>query len=90
MPEICTGGSFCRRRPGSGNDGTALWLLAQVWTATATADALERDPHTIGRCAAAFGEGRPTALIFNQSGDSPRPHRGAVGDAEGGGAAVAC
>ena len=31
----------------------ALWLLAQGWTASATADAWERDPHTIGRWAAA-------------------------------------
>ena len=30
-----------------------------------------RDPHTIGRWAAAFGEGGPTALIFEQSGGSP-------------------
>ena len=35
----------------------AVWLLAQDWTASATAEALERDPHTIGRWAAAFGEG---------------------------------
>ena len=27
----------------------ALWLLTQGWTAQATAEALERDPHTIGR-----------------------------------------
>ena len=26
----------------------ASWLLAQGWTASATAEALERDPHTIG------------------------------------------
>ena len=38
----------------------------------ATAEALERDPHTIGRWASAFGEGGPAALIFEQSGDSPR------------------
>ena len=31
----------------------AIWLLAQGWTA----EALERDPHTIGRWASAFGEG---------------------------------
>ena len=31
----------------------ALWLLAQGWTALATAEALERDPHTIGRWASA-------------------------------------
>ncbi len=33
--------------------------------------ALERDPHTIGRWASAFGEGGPAALIFEQSGGSP-------------------
>ena len=37
----------------------AMLLLAQGWTASATAEALERDPHTIGRWAAAFGEGGP-------------------------------
>ena len=42
----------------------AIWLLAQGWTATATAEALERDPHTIGRWASVFGEGGPAALIF--------------------------
>ncbi len=49
----------------------AILLLAQGWTATATAEALERDPHTIGRWAAAFGEGGPAALIFEQTGGSP-------------------
>ena len=48
----------------------AMLLLAQGWTASATAEALERDPHTIGRWAAAFGEGGPAALIFEQSGGS--------------------
>ena len=51
----------------------AVWLLAQGWTAAATAEALERDPHTIGRWASAFGEGGPAALIFEQSGGSPPP-----------------
>ena len=49
----------------------ALWLLAQRWTASAAAEVLERDPHTIGRWAAAFGEGGSAALIFEQSGGSP-------------------
>ena len=49
----------------------ALWLLTQGWTAQATAEALERDPHTIGRWLAAFGEGGPTALIFEHSGGAP-------------------
>ena len=37
----------------------AIWLLAQGWTASAIAEALEGDSHTIGRWAAAFGEGGP-------------------------------
>ena len=45
----------------------AMLLLAQGWTASAAAEELERDPHTVGRWAAAFGEGGPTALIFEQS-----------------------
>ena len=51
----------------------AVWLLEQGWTAAATAEALERDPHTIGRWATAFGEGGPAALIFEQTGGSPPP-----------------
>ena len=50
-----------------------ILLLAQGWRASATAAALERDPHTIGRWAAAFGEGGPRALIFEQTGGSPPP-----------------
>ena len=46
----------------------AMWLLAQGWTASSTAEALGRDPHTIGRWSAAFGAGGPPALIFEQSG----------------------
>ena len=49
----------------------AVWLLAQGWTASAVAEALEREPHTIGRWAAAFAEGGPAALIFEQSGGPP-------------------
>ncbi len=51
----------------------ALLLLAQGWTGSTMAEALERDPHTIGRWAAAFGEDGPAALIFEQSGGSPPP-----------------
>ena len=47
----------------------AILLLAQGLTAAATA----LDPHTIGRWASAFGGGGPAALIFEQSGGSPRP-----------------
>ena len=51
----------------------AVWLLAQGWTASAVATALERDPHTIGRWATAFGEGGAAALIFEQTGGPPPP-----------------
>ena len=37
----------------------AILLLSQGLTAAATAEALERDPHTIGRWASAFGDGGP-------------------------------
>ena len=67
----------------------AVWLLAQGLTASAVAAALERDPHTIGRWAAAFGEGGPEALIFEQTGGSPRPRRGAAGGVEGSSAGTA-
>ena len=51
----------------------AMLLVSQRWTASATAEALERDPHTIGRWVATFGQGGPRALIFEQSGGSPPP-----------------
>ena len=63
--------------PGADAQGAERWyavlLLAQGWTAAAKAEALERDPHTIGRWASAFGEGGPAALIFEQTGGSPPP-----------------
>ena len=37
----------------------ALWLLAQGWTSSAVAEALERDPHTIGTWVTAFGNAGP-------------------------------
>ena len=59
-----------RRRPRSKNVGTpsGCWFKAgQLRVRRAS----ERDPHTIGRWAAAFGEGGPAALIFEQSGAPP-------------------
>ena len=50
-----------------------MLLLDQGWTAAATAEALDRDPHTIGRWVSAFGEGGPAALIFEQTGGPPLP-----------------
>ena len=59
--------------PQEGERWYAILLLAQGLTAAATAEALERAPHTIGRWASAFGEGGPAALIFEQTGGSPPP-----------------
>ena len=67
----------------------AMLLLAQGWTASAAAEALERDPHTVGRWAAAFGEGGPTALICEQTGGSPRSRQGAARGVEGSSSGVA-
>ncbi len=51
----------------------ALWLLARGWTASAVAEALERDAHTVGAWVAAFGEQGPHAVSFDQTGGSPPP-----------------
>ena len=51
----------------------ALWVWACALEALASAQAMERDPHTIGRWLAAFGKGGPAALIFEQTGGSPTP-----------------
>ena len=51
----------------------AILLLAQGVTGAATAEALERDPHTIGRWAAAFGEGGLAGLMFEPTGGSRTP-----------------
>ncbi len=49
----------------------AVWLLAQGWSASAVAEALERDPHTVGMWVTALGNGGPTALSFEQPGRPP-------------------
>lgn len=51
----------------------ALWLLARGWSAAQVAEALERDPHTIGEWLTAFGRGGPATLAFAQTGGSPPP-----------------
>ena len=62
----------------------AIWLLAQGWTASAIAEALEREPHTIGRWACPrFHEGRLSGSDFRAVRRSPHPQRGAAGSAEG-------
>ena len=60
---------------GSGSQWYAILLLAQGWRASATAAyLLDKGPshhRTMER--AAFGEGGPRALIFEQTGGSPPP-----------------
>jgi transposase len=51
----------------------ALWLLARGWSAAQVADALERDPHTVGGWLAAFREAGPAGLAFEQTGGPPPP-----------------
>jgi hypothetical protein len=51
----------------------ALWLLAQGWPAARVADALGRDPHTIGAWVTRFRRGGQTALALARSGGAPPP-----------------
>jgi hypothetical protein len=51
----------------------ALWLLAEGWSAVQVADALDRDPHTIGEWLATFGQVGPAGLSFEHTGGSPPP-----------------
>ena len=81
MSETCTGGLFQRRRHGSGEGGTPCGCWSRAGRPQPPPKSLERDPHTIGRWAAVFGEGGPGALIFEQSGGSPPA---ALGEAQQG------
>ena len=51
----------------------ALWLLARGWSAAQVADALERDPHTIGDWLESLRQAGPAGLAFEQTGGSPPP-----------------
>jgi transposase len=51
----------------------ALWLLAEGWSAAQVADALERDPHTIGEWLVTFRQVGPAGLSFEHTGGSPPP-----------------
>jgi transposase len=51
----------------------AVWLLARGWSAAQVAEALERDPHTVGDWLAAFRQAGPAGLGFDQSGGPPPP-----------------
>ena len=47
-------------------------MLAQGWSATQVAEALEREPHTIGNWLDNFRQGGAQGLVFEQTGVSPR------------------
>lgn len=49
----------------------AIWLLSLGWTASQVAEALERDPHTIGEWEADFRRDGPEGMTFVQSGGCP-------------------
>ena len=51
----------------------ALWLTAQGWSAARVAEALGRDPHTIGGWLVAFCRDGPAALAFAHTGGAPPP-----------------
>ncbi len=51
----------------------ALWLLAEGWSAVQVAEALERNPHTIGEWLASFRLAGPAGLTFEHTGGSPPP-----------------
>ena len=49
------------------------WKLDIGWTATQVAEALERDPHTIGEWLANLRQAGPVGLTFEHTGGSPPP-----------------
>ncbi len=51
----------------------AMWLLAGGWSAVQVADALQRDPHTIGQWLAALRQAGPAGLTGEHTGGSPPP-----------------
>ncbi len=50
-----------------------LWLLAEGWSATQVAEALDRDPHSIGNWLANFRQSGPSGLAFEPTAGSPPP-----------------
>ena len=55
-----------------------LWLLAQGWSATQVAEALDREPHTIGNWLDNFRRGGAQGLVFEQTGGPPRLELGST------------
>ena len=67
----------------------ATSLLAQGWTSSATAQALERDPHTIGRGRRPFRGGRARRIDLRADRGFPRSWRDATGGVEDSGPRIA-
>jgi transposase len=51
----------------------AVWLALQGWSSARVAQALGRDPHTVGGWLAAVRREGPGALAFAHTGGSPPP-----------------
>jgi len=51
----------------------AIWLVSKGWSASKVAQALGRDPHTIGDWLASFRTYGPAGIVFEQTGGSPPP-----------------
>ena len=51
----------------------AVWLALQGWPSARVAQALGRDPHTVGSWLAAVRQDGPGALAFVHTGGSPPP-----------------
>jgi transposase len=66
-------GMYCAPTPRERERWHAIWLLAQGWSATQVAHALERDAHTIGDWQEQFRQQGPPGLAFEQSGGTPPP-----------------
>ena len=49
----------------------AIWLLSLGWTVAQVAEALDRDPHTIGEWVADFRREGPDGMTFVQTGGCP-------------------
>jgi hypothetical protein len=62
---------YCAPTPQERERWHAVWLLAEGWSAVQVAEALARDPHTIGEWLASFRQVGPTGLTFEHSGGSP-------------------
>ena len=64
---------YCAPTPRERERWHELWLLARGWSAVQVAEALERDPQTVGAWVAAFDRSGPAARAFEHTGGSPPP-----------------